>query len=60
MTTQPMTLDRLKKARGIAARAVELHGEEYLDYFQRLHEEIEMLEKRQADLALAMQFARVS
>lgn len=54
MNDNQITLQRLIDARKIAAEIVNIHGEQYLPYLTRLHEEVE---RRESGLALASKLA---
>lgn len=53
-----ITMPTLIEARQIAAKFVELYGEDYLPFFERLDKEVKMKEKKEVQMQNALQFAR--
>ncbi|SNY93378.1 hypothetical protein SAMN04515647_3673 [Cohaesibacter sp. ES.047] len=55
--TNPMTLERLRHCRDIAATVVHLHGDQYLPHFEKMQKEVEVRERSENVRALAAKFA---
>ncbi|HAA13071.1 MAG TPA: hypothetical protein DCE41_15815 [Cytophagales bacterium] len=57
---RPITLDRVRNAYKISARVVHLYGDRYLPLFERLHKELEAMEKKEVLKKIALKVAEDS